>query len=420
MNTRIHQITIANFQRIEGAAVTPRGAVTQVRGKNATGKSSFIGAIEAVLGGEKHRPAKPLRSGAKKGEVSIAFGDYIATLKMNESGNNYLTVTGKDGEPVAGGAQRFLDRLIGPGGLAFDPLAFAETLNPKEQAASLMRAVGLDLAPVEAKRKELYDERTVIGRQREAAKAKVPLALIGDDVPDEVQSAGDLGIRLAEGRQRLQSAEQIRASLNSADGVLAQLRTCQQEITDLTRRLREAEARRDRLIESERAIRCKIEDAEGLAPTPEQVGSLQEQLRNIEALNTRVREKMARKTAEADLKALADQYDELTVTLATIEERKTALIAETELPVKGMAFTEEGITLGGVPFAQASTAQKLRVGVAVALADRPGLRCILIRQGSLLDDEGMAALTELVEAHDAQAFVEVVSNDADLTIVDAA
>lgn len=416
MTTRIHQIHIANFKRIEGITVQPKGAVTKVKGRNGAGKSSFIDALQAVLGGEKMRPDHPLRAGAKKGEVQIEFGEYIATLRITETGNSYLSVTGQDGQPVKGGAQAFLNKLIGPGGLAFDPLAFAETLSPKEQAAALMRAVGIDLAPIDAKRRELYEERTVIGRQRDAARAKIPLAPMRNDIPDEEQSAGRVAEKLADWearRGRFERAKEDHERAIDARNLAAQA------VENAKLALKQLEAR---LEEADRACRRAADAAANAmddAPSVERLAELRADLRNIDALNALVREKKARREAEAEARRLAEQYDQLTDKLELIERKKAEFVAEAELPVPGLAFTEEGITLNGVPFNQASTAQKLRVGVAVALADRPELRCILIRQGSLLDAESMAALAELVEQHGAQAFVEVVSDDRELTIVDA-
>ena len=43
------------------------------------------------------------------------------------------------------------------------------------------------------------------------------------------------------------------------------------------------------------------------------------------------------------------------------------------------------ITYNGVPLSEASTAEQIRVSTAIGMADKPELRFLLIRDGSLLD-----------------------------------
>jgi hypothetical protein len=65
----------------------------------------------------------------------------------------------------------------------------------------------------------------------------------------------------------------------------------------------------------------------------------------------------------------------------------------------------------GVPFEQCSSAEALRVSVAIGLALKPGCRLFTIMDGSLLDDDGVELLREMAEAHDAQFIIEQVKSD---------
>jgi hypothetical protein len=57
--------------------------------------------------------------------------------------------------------------------------------------------------------------------------------------------------------------------------------------------------------------------------------------------------------------------------------------------------------------------------MAVALASKPRLRVVLIRDGSLLDDESMELLRKFADDNDVQVWIERVgSNDADALIIE--
>ena len=81
-----------------------------------------------------------------------------------------------------------------------------------------------------------------------------------------------------------------------------------------------------------------------------------------------------------------------------------------EMPVAGLGFDESGVTFGGVPFGQASSAEQIRVSLAMAMALNPTLRVIRIMDGSLLDADSMAAIRAAAEEHDVQVWIEVVGD----------
>ena len=57
------------------------------------------------------------------------------------------------------------------------------------------------------------------------------------------------------------------------------------------------------------------------------------------------------------------------------------------------------------------------VSIAVAGAMNPKLRVIRVRDGSLLDDDSMAALTRYAEEHELQIWLETVQSDRETAVV---
>lgn len=83
-------------------------------------------------------------------------------------------------------------------------------------------------------------------------------------------------------------------------------------------------------------------------------------------------------------------------------------MAQAEFPVDGLGFDDSGVTYQGVPFAQASAAEQLRVSVAIAMALNPTVRVIRIADGSLLDSENVALIGEMAADRGYQVWLETV------------
>ena len=62
-------------------------------------------------------------------------------------------------------------------------------------------------------------------------------------------------------------------------------------------------------------------------------------------------------------------------------------------------------------------AERLRTSTAIAMAKNPKVRVILIRDGSLLDSDNMAVITDLANAHDFQVWIERVDESGEVGVV---
>lgn len=106
---------------------------------------------------------------------------------------------------------------------------------------------------------------------------------------------------------------------------------------------------------------------------------------------------------------LDDIIIKITARIAAIDAEKKKKSAETKYPIEGLAIAETGvITFGGLPLSQASQAEQMRISVAIAAAMNPKLRVMLIRDGSLVDEEGLALLEGLAKEFDLQIWIERV------------
>ena len=75
------------------------------------------------------------------------------------------------------------------------------------------------------------------------------------------------------------------------------------------------------------------------------------------------------------------------------------------------------MTFQGVPFAQCSSAERMKVSLSIAAALNPTIRVIRVNDGSLLDSESMAEVERMAAERDMQVWVERVDESGKVGIV---
>lgn len=100
---RIVELEIENFKKISAALIEPKGNVVVLTGKNGSGKSTAIDAVEWAFGGEKHSPEEPIRTGQKEAKVRIkTSGPEITIRRQRKRGkSSTLIVEAADGASPA-------------------------------------------------------------------------------------------------------------------------------------------------------------------------------------------------------------------------------------------------------------------------------------------------------------------------------
>lgn len=134
-------------------------------------------------------------------------------------------------------------------------------------------------------------------------------------------------------------------------------------------------------------------------------------------MNAKIREQQHRQVVVAELADARGKQSKLTERIERIQKTKADALAAVEFPVPGLSFDESGVTLNGIPLEQASSAEQLRVSVALAMAANPELRVLRIVDGSLLDSDSMKIITELATEHDYQVWIEVVDESGKVGVV---
>lgn len=397
---KIVRLTAENVKRLRAVQIEPDGNVVVIAGRNAQGKTSVLDSIWMALGGgaaAKETP-KPIRDGEKEATVTLDLGDFTVTRTWKDD-KTALSVMSKEGAKYPS-PQKFLDEKLGA--LSFDPLAFAQQ-DDKTQVKTLLELVELPFNPemLAFQRSDLYADRTEVGREIRAYEGQLAgLLAVPDDTPDEEVSSATILDEQDAHRASVQAYDEADNELDSlADRISAE----QENVAEYESQARLAKARLDE------AVIQRETKAEAFAKRPEpEVRDFRAELEGIEDINVRVRTKRARRAVDENLAEARARQKSLSAAIEAIDKEKADALAAAKMPVEGLAFDDDGVTYGGMPFKQCSSAEQLRVSLAMAMALNPAIKVIRISDGSLLDSDNMAVIAEMADEHDFQCWIERV------------
>lgn len=392
---KIIRLSAENIKRLKAVEITPDGTLQVITGRNAQGKTSVLDAIWLALGGgaASRETARPIRDGQTSASVTLDLGDLVVTRTWVGEKTS-LVVKSADGAKFTG-PQGVLDDLVGR--LSFDPLEFTR-LSAREQVAALLDLVDLDvdLDALARERQTAYDQRTEIGRQGAALDGQLTGLGKSEDAPDAEVSITDLV-----------------AQLRAAEATHREHQEVLQRFTDLAGKV---ERLRAELAQAEADLTDAHGRAEGLGAAPD-LAAINAQIDGAEAVNAAVRRNTERADVARRLGLAKSAYTAATATIAKIDQTKANALAAATFPVEGLGFDDAGVTYQGVPFAQASASEQIRVSLAMAMALNPRLRVIRILDGSLLDEDNLRLIADMAAGQDYQVWLEKVGDQSSVGVV---
>lgn len=416
----IIKLEASNVKRLRAVTITPQGSAVLIGGRNAQGKSSVLDAIAYALAGKEAIPSEPIRRGEKSASIVLETQDIVVTRKFTAKGST-LEVTNKDGM-VFPSPQSVLDKLCSK--VAFDPLAFVRLgdtpAGRREQLRQLRDLVGVDTSTLDAERATVFAQRTEVNRQVAAQHA----------VFSALPSTGPAPVDVGELLERMQDMEAANAK---ADRAARDANKAEEAAVH-------AEARLAAAVESVKRIEAELGKAKGeveaarvalqaadAAAEAAQVAAksaprfdltpIRNRIRDSDIINADAAKVARRKIEEQKHDALVETAERLTARIAKLDADRTALITGAKMPIPGLGFSESEVTLNGIPLSQSSSAEQLRVGLAIAIAANPNMKVMLIRDGSLLDEDSLRLVEESAKAAGAQVWVEMVGRDGQCSVV---
>lgn len=456
------QLEGENVKRLYAAAISPTDEVTKIGGWNENGKSSLVDCVSYTLCGGRALPAEPLRRGAKKGRSAIEIASRStdfglkAERRYTKKGDILaVLLNGQDAPTKA--PQELLNRLYNAN--AAQPDEFLD-LPTKDKLKSLQRIVGINFDDLNEESAKLYVERTGVTREAKLLEAQVAGTERYDDAPKEATNTVDLVAQIKEASNHNEAIAQreqaIKDRAEKSQRLLNRIAEHEEEIEKL--RAAAVERKQKQSVLKTEITRlagigthvlltketcpcnkssdepCNVCDGElaicaacGLAEVelsdplcdaePVNAKNLVAQLAEAEETNRKVLANTQRRELEKQMRAKNSEVTKLTLALERIVEEKEKRLSEAKFPVPGLSFSDDGVLLHGIPLEQASQEQQVVTAAAIALAQQPKLRAILMRRGALLDPKHQAALRVWAKENKCQVFLEVVGKDADCEVI---
>lgn len=397
---RIIEFRAENFKRLKIVEIRPDSDVVEVTGRNGQGKTSVLDAILAAFGGGRALPMKPIREGCERAVIKLDLGEIRVErrFKLKEEGGYSTEVFVESAEGARfKSPQDILNALVGD--FTFDPLAFTR-LSSAEQFDALKAFVpGIDFAADERADKADFEKRTDVNRRAKDLRAQASaITLPPGALPARVDVAA-LEKQLGDAADNAAAIEARRAAR----------RTAEERIETINRLLRELQAEKD-------TLQAKLDAAEAL-PEPIDTAALREKLAAGREANAIVDRAEQRRRLEAEAEAKEKESEALTKAMDDRERARKRAVAAAQMPVAGLGFAVNHITLDGVPFSQASDAQQLRASLAIAAAMNPRLRIARVRDGNHLDDLAMIELKRFAAEADLQVWIERVDSSGTVGFV---
>ena len=412
---RVIELIIENFKRIEAVQVRPSTNVIEISGNNTAGKTSFLDAMFwGMLGPKIMKELKePVRQGFSEATVQITLGDgpdvepIIIKRTITTDGKTNFTITTPTGKNIRNPAT-LMNKLMNT--YTFDPAEFTK-LSDKDQVSMLMRVVGKEeeLNKLMEERKEAYDTRRLVNKDfknKEGLLVNIPF--VHHSIPDEPQSVSVLTAQLQEAEQIAATKSSIEADITYTNNTA---QTAMQRIEDLKQRI----AVEEQTIQDCKAHIQKQQSEFDKLEVPDTT-EIQTQIEEVQKLNELVAAKNRRKEVESYIADLKRQSQEWTNKINDIDAMKAQIIADAQIPVPGLGFNEDHVTLNDIPLSQCSTREKIDTSARIVMATKPAVTVMRINDGSSLDSEYMRQLNEIAEEQGFQVWVERVDESGEVGI----
>lgn len=395
---KINQLEIENVKRIKAVLLTPTpNGLTVIGGNNNQGKTSVLDTIAWALGGDKYRPSKPDRDGSViPPRIKLTMSNGLVVERTGK--NSVLKVTDPTGTRAG---QQLLNSFVEE--LALNLPKFMES-SGKEKANTLLRIIGVGdhLAALEFKEKQLYNQRLAIGRiaDQKAKYAKELPFYAG--VPERPVSAMEL----------IQRQQAILAKNGENQRKRAQATQLSQKVEELTRQMEKISTQLDAAKADLAIARTSAEDLHD-----ESTAQIEQDLRDIETLNIKIRANLDREKAEEEASVYADQYNSMTDELEQTRRKKLDLLNGAQLPLEGLSVEDGELTYHGAKWDAMSGSDQLRVSTAIVRALNPQCGFVLLDKLEQMDLHTLESFGAWLEEQGLQAIATRVSTGDECSVI---
>lgn len=402
---KILSLEAENIKRVRAVRIEPTAAgLTIIGGDNNQGKTSVLDAISWALGGDRFRPSKAAREGsATPPYLKVTLSNGIVVERKGKNGALYVT------DPLHNKAgQQLLNAFVEQ--LALNLSKFMQS-SDREKADTLLQIIGVgeQLAALEHKEQELYNQRHAIGQIADQKVKYAKEQAFWPDAPKDLISASDLIARQQDILARNGENQRKRAMVEI---ITRQVETLQAKVSDLAAQLSAAQ---EELAAKSADLETARKSAEQLHD--ESTEELERSIRDIETINAKVRDNLNREKAEEDARGYREQYDALTAELEKTRQAKRDLLDGAHLPLPGLGVEDGALTYQGQRWDNMSGSDQLRVATAIVRCLKPQCGFVLLDKLEQMDMTTLREFGAWLESEGLQAIATRVSTGGECSII---
>lgn len=398
MSMKINKLEIENVKRVKAVKLEPSAnGLTIIGGKNNQGKTSVLDSIAWALGGERFRPSQASREGSViPPNLRIVMNNGLVVERKGK--NSSLKVTDPSGQKAG---QQLLDEFVEQ--LALNLPKFMGASN-KEKANILLQIIGVgpQLTELEKQEKELYNDRTYIGRTADQKEKYAKEQLYFPDVPSTPISASEL----------IRQQQDILVQNGENQRKREKRHQLEQEYQQTTEQI-QALLQKQAQLESD--LKIARESTENLMD--QSTAELEKNIADIEEINRKVRANLDKDKAEEDAKDYREQYNALTTKIETVRQQKTDLLKNADLPLPGLSIEEGELIYNGYRWDNMSGSEQLRVSTAIVRKLNPNCGFVLLDKLEQMDLDTLHEFGQWLEQEGLQAIATRVSTGDECSIL---
>jgi hypothetical protein len=278
----------------------------------------------------------------------------------------------------------------------FDVMTFI-TGSPKEQRALLMELVGLSLGEIDEQKNLVYNERTLIGREKDSLKGQLDGLIHHDDAPKSLVNTGEI----------LEKIKEANAHNSAIKSSVLNINSQKDKKSNLELEIRQVEERMLSLKKQMADVNLVIAKMELDMQNTQEIDTKQFelQLSSAEDMNNKFRQNDKRADVFHRYQAKENEYASKTEELAKIEQKKIDDLKNAKFPIDGLSLIDDGVIFNGIPLENESRSNKLKVALSIAMAIPTELKTIILDDAEVLDDENMKIVDDMMVKNDYQAII---------------
>ena len=412
MSLKINKFEIENVKRVKAVKMEPSAAgLTIIGGDNNQGKTSVLDAIAWALGGNSFRPSEPVREGSVTPPyLHIVMSNGLVVERKGK--NSTLTVTDPTGQKAG---QQLLDTFVEK--LALNLPKFMEA-SDAEKAKTLLNIIGIGpkLGELEQREKQIYSDRTAIGRIADQKKKFADEQIYYPDAPAEPVSASEL-IRqqqeiLARNGENQRKRDRVRVITMEKNRLFEKAEHLEQQIAEMKAMLEDCKAAWQKAADDEQIA---MKDAQTLRD--ESTAELEMNIAQIDEINRKVRANLDKDKAEEDAREYLRQYDALTEELTTVRMEKKSLLDHANLPLPGLTVEDGKLLYGNQQWDNMSGSDQLKVATAIVRKLNPECGFVLMDKLEQMDLRTLHEFGAWLEQEGLQVIATRVSTGEECSII---